>query len=98
MNTNPPDPELLSAYADGEVSESERAQVEQWLAQNPRGRHAVARVHVLASALRSLLRLRLLLDPRPHHRPLQTGAAGDGGGCRHWLRAWPWAFPCWRGG
>ena len=56
MNMNPPDPELLSAYADGEVSESERAQVEQWLAQNPRGRHAVARVHVLGSALRSLHR------------------------------------------
>ncbi|MFM8218365.1 MAG: zf-HC2 domain-containing protein, partial [Planctomycetaceae bacterium] len=28
MNTNPPDPELLSAYADGEVTEAERAQVE----------------------------------------------------------------------
>lgn len=62
MNTNPPDPELLSAYADGEVSESERAQVEQWLAQNPRGRHAVARVHVLASALRSLHREELPVE------------------------------------
>jgi len=62
MNMNRPDPELLSAYADGEVSESERALVEQWLLQNPRGRQEVARVHVLGAAIRSLPRENLPVD------------------------------------
>lgn len=62
MNMNAPDPELISAYADGEVSETERAVIEQWLASHPRGRELVARVHVLGSAVRSLPREELPVE------------------------------------
>ncbi len=58
------DDELLSAYVDGELTEAERAVVEERLRNDPAARELVAVMRSLAGTLRSLPKLRVAEDVR----------------------------------
>ena len=46
--------ELISAYLDGELNASERAQVAQWIENDPRARNVYQELRQLRESLRSL--------------------------------------------
>jgi anti-sigma factor RsiW len=58
------DDELLSAYVDGELTDAERAVVEERLQNDPAARELVAEIRSLAGTLRSLPKLRVAEDVR----------------------------------
>ena len=76
------DDELLSAYVDGELTESERAQVEKRLASDPAASQLVAELQSLSATLRSLPRIQAdaevraavmkKIDERAHSLPADT--------------------------
>lgn len=57
-----PDDELLSAYLDGELSEEERARVEQMLAEQPEARQLLDELRALSGGFEALPRHRLEAD------------------------------------
>ncbi|HUY93285.1 MAG TPA: zf-HC2 domain-containing protein [Pirellulales bacterium] len=57
-----PDDELLSAYLDGELSDDERARVEQMLAEQPEARQLLDELRTLGSSFEGLPRHRLEAD------------------------------------
>ena len=57
-----PDDELLSAYLDGELSEGERARVEQLLAEQPEARQLLDELRALSGGFEALPRHRLEAD------------------------------------
>lgn len=57
-----PDPELLSAYLDGQLSAQEKALVEQWLARDPAARQLCDRLRRQQALLRSLPRRKVPRD------------------------------------
>jgi len=57
-----PDDELLSAYLDGELSEEERARVEQLLAEQPEARQMLDELRALSGGFEALPRHRLEAD------------------------------------
>jgi anti-sigma factor RsiW len=57
-----PDDELLSAYLDGELSEDERARVEQLLAEQPEARQLLDELRALSGGFEALPRHRLEAD------------------------------------
>lgn len=54
--------ELLSAYIDGELTEAERAQVEAWLADDPRARSLLEELQGVSAAVKSLPKATLATD------------------------------------
>ncbi|HVW39278.1 MAG TPA: zf-HC2 domain-containing protein [Pirellulales bacterium] len=60
-----PDDELLSAYLDGELSEEERARVEQMLAERPEARQLLDELRALSGGFEALPRHRLEADFAP---------------------------------
>ncbi len=85
------DDELLSAHVDGELTEAERAAVEQRLRDDPQARELVAELRAVSQKLCSLPKHELGADLREavlQQAVVHTERAPAEGG---WTRRWAWA-------